>query len=56
MNEDAILARIGTAMTVTQSEVEEMIAVLASRGKNFNTPDGRKAILNQLVSLSLIHI
>ena len=50
---DKILAKVG-ALTVTESEVDEFIAKLGQRGRGYNTPDGRKAVLEQLISSKLL--
>ena len=52
--QDAVLARIGNALTVTKSEVDDMIAAVARRGQNLNTPEGRKAVLEQLIAQKLM--
>ena len=51
--ENKILARVGT-LTVTESEVNEFIAGLGQRGAAYNTPEGRRAVLNQLVGNKLL--
>lgn len=50
---DKILARVGT-LTVSEAEVNEFIAGLGQRGAGYNTPDGRRAVLNQLISNKLL--
>ena len=50
---DKILAKVGT-LTVTDSEVDEFLAGLGQRGASYNNPDGRRMILNQLVSNKLL--
>ena len=50
---DKILARVGT-LTVSEGEVNEFIAGLGQRGQGYNTPDGRRAVLNQLISNKLL--
>ena len=50
---DKILAKVGT-LTVTEAEVNEFLAGLGQRGQSYNNPDGRKMILNQLVSNKLL--
>ncbi len=54
MEQDVVLARIGTTLTVTQSEVDDMIAAVSRRGQNYNTPEGRKAVLEQLIAQKLM--
>ena len=51
--ENKILAKVGT-LTVTESEVNEFIAGLGQRGAAYNTPEGRRAVLNQLVGNKLL--
>ena len=50
---DKILAKVGTA-TVTEAELNEFIAALGQRGQAYNSPEGRRAILNQLVDNKLL--
>ena len=50
---DRILATVGT-LSVTESEVNELAAALASRGQNYNTPEGRNAIVEQLINNKLL--
>ena len=50
---EKILATVGT-LTVTEREVDEFLIGLGQRGQSYNTPDGRRAILNQLVSNKLL--
>ena len=50
---DKILAKVG-ALTVTEKEVDEFIAELGQRGQGYNTPDGRRAILEQIISSKLL--
>ena len=47
-----VLAKVGT-IVITEADVEENLAVLMQRGQNLNHPDGRKAILEQLVNRAL---
>ena len=51
--QEKILAKVGT-LTVTDREVDEFIQSLGQRGQSYNTPDGRRAVLNQLVSNKLL--
>ncbi|MBQ8583993.1 MAG: peptidylprolyl isomerase [Clostridia bacterium] len=48
-----ILATVGT-LTVTDDEVNEFIYSLGQRGQAYNNPEGRRAVLNQLVSTKLL--
>ena len=48
-----ILATVGT-LTVTEDELNEFIYSLGSRGAAYNSPEGRKAVLNQLINNKLL--
>ena len=48
-----VLATVGT-LTVTDDEVNEFIASLGQRGAAYNNPEGRKAILGQLIGNKLL--
>ena len=50
---DKILAKVG-ALTVSEREVDEFLAELGQRGQGYNTPEGRKAILEQIISSKLL--
>ena len=50
---EKILARVGTNV-VTEAEVDEFIAKLGQRGAGYNTPEGRRMILKQLVDNKLL--
>ncbi len=50
---EKILARVGT-LTVTEKEVDEFIAELGARGNSYNNPNGRKAILEQVIASKLL--
>ena len=50
---DKILAKVGT-LTVTENEVDEFLADLGARGQGYNTPEGKKAILEQIISSKLL--
>ena len=50
---DKILAKVGT-LTVTENEVNEFLMELGARGQGYNTPDGRRAILEQIISSKLL--
>lgn len=47
--DERILARVGT-LTVSEGELEAFIAELGQRGQNYNNPEGRKVILEQLIA------
>ena len=48
-----ILATVG-ALTVTDDEVTEFIMGLGQRGQMYNTPEGRRAVLNQIIGNKLL--
>lgn len=48
-----ILATVG-GIAITEADVNEFIEGLGQRGAAYNTPDGRKAILSQLVGNKLL--
>ncbi|MBR5139875.1 MAG: peptidylprolyl isomerase [Clostridia bacterium] len=48
-----ILAKVGE-LTVTEAEVNEFIATLGQRGAAYNNPEGRKAVLGQLINNKLL--
>ena len=50
---DKILAKVG-ALTVSEREVEEFLAELGQRGQGYNNPEGRKAILEQIIASKLL--
>lgn len=50
---DNILAKVGP-LTVTEKEVEEFLAGLGQRGRSYNSPEGRKVILEQLIGNKLL--
>ena len=50
---DKILAKVG-ALTVTDKEVDDFLAELGQRGQGYNNPEGRKAILEQIISSKLL--
>jgi len=51
--DNKILASVGT-LSVTEAEVSAMIASLGQRGKNYNTPEGRAIVLDQLINQKLL--
>lgn len=51
MNEK-ILARVGT-LTVTEADLAAMLAALGPRGEQYNTPEGRRALTEDLVAQKL---
>ena len=50
---EKILAKVGT-LTVTEQEVNDFLTELGARGQGYNTPDGRRAILEQIISSKLL--
>ena len=48
-----ILAKVGE-LTVTEAEVNEFIATLGQRGAAYNNPEGRNAVLGQLINNKLL--
>ncbi len=50
---DKILATVGN-IAITESEVNEFIAGLGQRAQAYSTPEGRKAVLNQIISNKLL--
>ena len=54
MTNDKILATVQN-LTVTQAEVDEMITMLTQqRGQDFNNPQGRAMVLEQLINKKLL--
>ena len=52
MDTSKILAKVG-AVVITEADVNETIAALGQRGAGYNTPEGRRAVLDQLVAKNL---
>ena len=50
---EKILAKVG-ALTVTEEDVNTFILNLGQRGQGYNTPEGRKMILEQLIADRLL--
>jgi hypothetical protein len=50
---DKILAKVG-AQVITEKDVDEFIMALGQRGAGYNTPEGRRAILKQLIDNKLL--
>lgn len=48
-----ILATVGT-LQITDTEVDEFIMSLGQRGQMYNSPEGRRAVLNQLIGNKLL--
>ncbi len=51
--ENKILATVG-GIAITEAEVNEFIIGLGQRGQGYNSPEGRKMVLEQLVSSRLL--
>ena len=51
--ENKILATVG-GIAITENDVNEFLANLGPRGQSYNNPEGRKAVLNQLVASKLL--
>ena len=52
MENEKILASVGN-FTVTEADMQRMIASLGARGKNYNTKEGREILLDQLINQKL---
>ena len=50
---DKILAKVG-ALTVSEREVDEFLIELGQRGQGYNNPEGKKAILEQIIASKLL--
>lgn len=48
-----VLAKVGS-IAIMESDVNEMVASLAQRGQNYDNPQGRAAILEQLIANKLL--
>ena len=51
--ENKVLAQVG-GNAIYQSEVDEVVRMYASRGQNYDNPQGREAILQQLIEKKLL--
>lgn len=51
--ENKVLASVG-GNAIYQSEVDEVVRMYASRGQNYDNPQGREAILQQLIDKKLL--
>ena len=51
--ENKVLAQVG-GNAIYQSEVDEVVRMYASRGQNYDNPQGREAILQQLIDKKLL--
>lgn len=50
-----VLAKVGS-LSIMESEVNEMVMTLRQRGQNYDNPQGRAAILEQLIANKLLLI
>ena len=50
---DRILATVG-GISITENDVNEFIAGLGQRGQSYNSPEGRRAVLNQIIGNKLL--
>lgn len=50
---EKILATVG-GLTVTEKDVDELIMSLGQRGQAYNTPEGRRIVLNQVIGNKLL--
>ena len=50
---DKILATVGS-LTVTEKDLAELMRGLGQRGQAYNTPEGRRALLNQVINNKLL--
>lgn len=50
---DKILATVG-GISITENDVSEFLMNLGPRGQSYNNPEGRKAVLNQLIAGKLL--
>ena len=48
-----ILANVG-GFAITEDDVNEFLAGLGQRGQAYNNPEGRRAVLEQLISNKLL--
>ena len=48
-----VLATVGT-IAITDNDVNEFLANLGPRGQSYNNPEGRKMVLEQLISSRLL--
>ena len=49
---EKVLARVG-GVEITEADVTDFLAGLGQRGAAYNNPEGRKAVLNQIISNKL---
>ena len=51
--ENKVLATVG-GIAITNADIDEFLAGLGQRGQGYNTPEGRRAVLTQLVANKLL--
>ncbi len=52
MDNIKVLAKVGNTV-ITQADVDSTIAALGARGAAYNSPEGRKAVLEQIIAKNL---
>ena len=52
MDASKILAKVGT-VAITEADIDATIAALGARGQSYNTPEGRRAVLEQTIAKQL---
>lgn len=52
-NNTKVLAKVGTTV-ITEQDVNETIMALGQRGEAYNNPQGRKAVLEQIINKNLL--
>ena len=50
---DKILATVG-GMAITDKDIDELLMTLGQRGQAYNTPEGRRMVLNQVIGNKLL--
>ena len=50
---EKILATVG-GIQITEKDVDELLMSLGQRGQAYNTPEGRKMLLNQVINNKLL--
>jgi len=53
MDATKVLAKVGAAV-ITDADVTETILALGQRGAGYNTPEGRKIVLDELINQKLL--
>ena len=52
--ENKILATVGGVIKITEKDVDDFINALGPQGRAYNTPEGRRAVLSQLIGNKLL--